>query len=333
MRAVRHARSLAIPAIALAAAALSTPACTVPVPPIDADPGSAGIVDAACDSAYQVLCGASGEADDARGARQKEVARALDEETLAVLSSRRDDTPPGGPEWLAMLDESSPATRTELERLFRKVRAEVLVARVSHLQEIVVAEHERLRALAIARVAASDVADRDAVLERLARTRLAWIDIAAAAAADLPRRLVRGCGQSLLVDDAWVDKSSTEITYCPGFLLVSSEDGPSGDEAFRARIAFIVAHEIGHVIAGATSGGDAARAAERTADRWATEIVAAEVARIDGRRERERYLRWTVEAICYVEADPLHGSGAERVERVARDPVIARALPCAVPPA
>jgi hypothetical protein len=321
----------AIAIVLLAAGALGCAARTArataaqPRPEVER---SAAVEEPRCGSAYRRLCGPGAQAADARSARHKELMRDVERATLAAIASQLGVSDLATRDaWRAHLDAQPAERREELTRLFRKARAAEGARRVAPLEPLVREEHERLRALALEHLRAARRADPRA-LRRLEQARLVWPDLGDDAA--LPRPLRIGCGDHLLVDDAWVTKDATRITLCPGFLLVSAA-GADGD-ALRASIAFLLAHELGHVIAGPTAGEDAARAAEVEADAWAAELVAAHLDTLPDRAAREAYLRRTVEPICAPDGDLTHAPGPERVALlVAHAPRVAAALACAEP--
>lgn len=310
------------------AAAVRPPSATGAGPPGAVEHG-APAVEPRCGSAYRRLCGPGSQAADAREARQKEIAIDVERATLEAIAAQLGQPDVATREgWRAHLDAQAASRREGLTRLFAKARALEVALRVAPLETIVRAEHARLQSLAIARLHGSPAADAG-TLARLTRSQLAWID--PGDAPSLPRAVRRGCGDHLLVDDAWVTKDATRITLCPGFLLVSAAaSGGLGDlEALRASISFLIAHEIGHVIAGPTVGDDEARAAEVEADGWAAEILAARLASLPDRAAREVFLRRSVDPICAPEGDATHAPGSERVALVvARDPRVAAVLLC-----
>jgi hypothetical protein len=283
--------------------------------------------DPACPTPYAMLCGPRGEIDDDRARRHKELVQAIEDRTLVSLSEVLGFEPATRAGWAAFLDVNDEDEREGFRRLFRKVHAHAVAARIAPLREVVEADLERLRGIAIERARESQ--DRRA-LARLRRARLGWLDLAATDGGDLPRALAIGCGEHLLLDDAWVDKASSTITLCPGFLLLAAETlaAETGEpRAFSERIAFILAHELGHITLGAELTLEDERAAERAADRIGAEILAADLARVEDPAARERYLARAVEPICYAGSDPAHDSGPERIEQlVATEPDIAGAL-------
>lgn len=282
-----------------------------------------------CGNTYRRLCGPGSHAADARATRHKRLVLEIDRATLELIAAQvgLEDVSPAG--WRAHLAAQPAPEREALTRLFRKSRAAEVARRVAPLEETVRAEHERLRALALATMRRGQGADARA-RRRLERAQLAWVELGDDA--ELPRALRRGCGDHLLVDDAWVTNDAFSITLCPGFLLVSADRDASGSAELRQSIAFLLAHELGHVIVGPTSSLREARAAEVRADAWATRIIAADLATLPGVAAREAYLRRAVEPICAPEGDATHAPGPERIELVlARDRTIASALPCDAP--
>lgn len=270
---------------------------------------------AACAEAYRAYCGAHGQADRERLARHASVQRSVEDVTLGALSARTGFAPATREAWLAYLATREPADAERLQRLFRKVRAAEIDARTAPLRPTVEREFSRVIRLARDRVAASHAPDRIAALDRLGSARLSWLDPGDTSPLHA-RALRRGCGPSLLADDAWIDKSATAITLCPGFLLVSRAG--ADEAAFRDRIALILAHEVGHVIVGAIEhSAEAEREAEIAADAWAAEIVAGMLATIEDPAARAAFLARAIEPICSPEGDRVHPSGAERVTSIA----------------
>ena len=236
------------------------------------------------DATFVAACGPGGEADTLRARRNEKVRDDVHRAALARVAPDHS------------LDEG--------------VRDEVL-ARVAPMRRAVESELDELVATSSRWVASSDDAPAGA-LDRLASARLVWPTDA---------DLRRGCGEDLLVDDAWVDKAATSIAICPGFLLASVGEGSLDD-----RIAFLLAHEIGHVVAGpAAQGRDSERASEVFADRWAAQLLDARLSAI-APAERAAVVRATLEPICGPATDPVHPSGRERIAIVAEMPQVAAAL-------
>ncbi|WP_157069247.1 hypothetical protein [Sandaracinus amylolyticus] len=285
--------------------------------------------DAQCASPYARLCGAAAERADDRASRHKAVIRDIEHAVLAMVTAQLGVEATSLDDWRAYLASQPAERRDAITRLVRKARALEIDARLAPLEGAVREEMERLRALAIARVAAARHADR-AAIGRLERATLDWTDLSALRG-EVPRALRMGCGEHLLVDDAWVTKDAESLTLCPGFLLVSrdaSDPTPDGP-AFRERIAFLLAHELGHVAIGPTLGLERARDAEVRADAIAADILAAD---LDARAgDAERYLQRTLEPICAPEGDRTHPPGRVRIDEiVARHPRVAAALQCPV---
>lgn len=226
-------------------------------------------------------------------------------------------------------DAADLARARRLARVTRDVRHAASVHEVSVREEVVdrvapmrdEVEAELREMIASSRAWIAD--DHDGALSRLSAVRLAWPSADGTSGA---LDLRRGCGEDLLVDDAWVDKSATAIAICPGFLVVSSEGQPAGDGAWRDAIAFLLAHEVGHVVVGPTARGrDTERDAEIAADRWASRLLDARLARAEP-SERSAMTRRALEPICGPATDPVHPSGRERIAIVTEAPRIAASL-------
>ncbi len=223
------------------------------------------------------------------------------------------------------IDAAADVARTErMARIRRELHGaasaasdvrERVVDRVAPMREEVEAELREM--IATSRAWIAD--DRDGALTRLASARLAWPS-ADGTSDELDLR--RGCGEDLLVDDAWVDKHATTIVVCPGFLLVSA----SGEGAWQDAIAFLLAHEVGHVVVGPTARGrDSEHDAEIAADRWASRLLDARLARAEP-SERAAITRHALEPICGPATDPVHPSGRERIAVATEAPRIASSL-------
>lgn len=266
---------------------------------------------ASCDVSYEALCGPQNEADDARAERHKHVNRAIEAEVVHRLAERLSFAPVTVEGWLAHVRAEPDGVA--LERLRGKVRAELVTSRTASLREAAVDELSRLRQRA------REVVDREervpsGARERLDAVQLAWVGRAGWQNGTLRPALRRACGDSLLVDDAWIAKDGRTIVLCPGFLLVSSGRAVQPDEAFRERLAFLLAHELGHVVAGVGGPGSEVES-ERAADTWGARIFAADLATTVDEAERARRLRRGFEPICAPVDDGVHGGGAARVER------------------
>jgi hypothetical protein len=269
-----------------------------------------------CTDAYAAVCGERGEADRDRARRAKDAIASVERATLDRLGV------PTREAWASQVGAQSPDRREELNRLFRKTAATEIAARIAPLRAAAEAEHDRVRRVALAVIASAPLAPRGA-RDRLERSRLSWPELDRAEA---PRPLRRGCGEHLMLDEAWIDKQATDVVLCPGLLLVSSRPGEPED-AFRERLSFMLAHELGHVIAGPTP---ATPASESEADRWAAEILAADLA--TRAHTDPSFLPRTLEPICYLDPDPLHGSGRHRIGAVfARSPTLTSTLGCRLP--
>ncbi|UJR80252.1 Hypothetical protein I5071_22960 [Sandaracinus amylolyticus] len=280
--------------------------------------------DPQCASPYARLCGATAEAADDRASRHKALIREIESTVLAIVAAQLGVDVPSLDAWRAYVASQPAERRDAVERLVRKARGLEIARRVAPLETAVREEMERLRALALA----ARHSDGSAI-RRLERATLAWVDLSSTRG-DVPRALRVGCGEHLLVDDAWVTKDAESLTLCPGFLLVSrdpSDTTPDGP-AFRERIAFLLAHELGHVAIGPTVGLQPARDAEVRADAIAAEILAADLEARSG-DDAARYLARTLEPICSPEGDRTHPPGRIRIDEiVARHPRVAAALRC-----
>ncbi len=236
---------------------------------------------------YEALCGANAEADVQRRARLAAIVHELD---AAVAAHEH------------VMDRER-ARRVEFAR-----RLDPLRAPVDAVFEDVVAH-------AVETVGGDTPSAPVGAIERLRAVRLRWIDPRDPGPVD-ERALHRGCGSDLLVDDAWVDKSASEVVLCPGLLLVAGAHGRN----VRAGLSFLIAHELGHVIAGTHSSDERAeRAAEVEADRWAARILASVVESVPDAGARARFVRASVEPICAPKGDATHPAGPDRVRVVARE--------------
>lgn len=281
-----------------------------------------------CASPYAQVCGPATSGAEARSRRHKSIVLDVERATLAFLAEQLSLPSATRDAWDGYLAAQPGERRESARRLYRKARALEVAHRVAPLEGAVREELERLRALTLARLRAARRPDR-AAIRRVERAALGWVGLAATHAGETSRAVRIGCGDHLLIDDAWVTKDAGTLTLCPGFLLVSLDpDDPTPDgPAFRERIAFLLAHELGHVAIGPTTGAPT-REAEIRADALAAEIIAAELESRDA-AARAPYLRRTLEAICTPEGDRTHPPGPVRIDDVvARHPVVAAALSC-----
>lgn len=286
----------------------------------DAERGREAALGPTCGSAYQHLCGDGGARADARSERHKQILVDVQRETFARLATALDFAPADRDGWARYLETQPAGRREELTRFFRKTRAAIAAQRAAETDSEVRTLFERLHraALEVAREARELDA---AALRRLRRARIVPIDLGHDG--ELPRATRLGCGEHLMIDDAWVSKDALAITLCPGLVLVSSSTGE-----LEASLAFLVAHELGHVIAGPSEGEHGARRSEIVADAWGARILAADLARRAG-GDGEAFLRRTLEPICSPEHDAVHPPGPERVAAIlAREPQLASALSC-----
>jgi hypothetical protein len=273
----------------------------------------------ACVDAYCAACGPVGEADARRLARARAAERAIQREALAQVAQREPFTPVTSEGWRAHLEACDPEERARLRAVFEKVETALALAHTAPLRARAESIFERLRARALARADRLDLGAEGArALERLRHASLRW----PSASGTQDRGMRRGCGDDLLLDDAWVDKRAEEVALCPGLLLASRDEGEPL-EALDDRLTFIVAHELGHVLLGPIAE---TRETERRADLLATALLAAE---LDARPPEARgpLAARALEPLCYPQPDPTHGSGRARIDDVvARHPAVADAL-------
>lgn len=240
--------------------------------------------------------------------------------------------------------------RRRKQGVARRVRSSAHRAALTLQPDVdrVFADAQRWMRVAVRRADWLTPAHRHAALLRLEHARLRhpaqdragrWLD------PTLVHTIDRACNRDWLADDAFAAKDG-QIILCPGLLLASFHPGePGAREAFRDRLAAVVAHELGHVVHGIgmigtdgrvhrelpdhlegyvdclaaslpmTEGTARAQLHEIAADEWASQALSVAVSELDV-QAAQRLIERGLEPICTSVADEAHPAGVVRGERI-----------------